>query len=107
AGTGIMGDWFFTGPLAPLHIVTLLAGILSTVLIGLMGLARRGRLRTGWILLATPLYWGCLSIAAWRALWQLWRDPYHWEKTEHGLTQDRPSAASQASPVRMQRRFYR
>jgi hypothetical protein len=26
-----------------------------------------------------------LSLAAWRALLQLVRDPYHWEKTEHGL----------------------
>lgn len=107
AGTGIMADRFFTGPLAALHVATIAAALLSTVLIGLMGLARRGRLRTGWLLLATPLYWGCLSIAAWRALWQLWHDPYHWEKTEHGLAQDRPSTASQASPTRMQRRFYR
>jgi cellulose synthase/poly-beta-1,6-N-acetylglucosamine synthase-like glycosyltransferase len=86
-------DWFFTGSLAPLHIATLAVGFLSTIAIGLMGLARRGHLRIGWVLAATPLYWGCLSIAAWRALWQFWRDPYRWEKTEHGLTQDRPSAA--------------
>src|SRR3954471_19428651 len=76
----------FTVSLAPLHIVTVSGGVASTVLIGLMGLARRDRLRSGWILAATPFYWGCLSIAAWRALWQLWRDPYRWEKTEHGLT---------------------
>jgi cellulose synthase/poly-beta-1,6-N-acetylglucosamine synthase-like glycosyltransferase len=86
-------DWLFTGSLAPLHIATLAVGFLSTVAIGLMGLARRGHLRIGWVLAATPLYWGCLSIAAWRALWQFWRDPYRWEKTEHGLTQDRPSVA--------------
>ena len=101
AATGIMPDRFFTGPLASLHIATLAAGLLSTVLIGLMGLARRGRLRAGWILLATPLYWGCLAIAAWRALGQLWRDPYYWEKTEHGLAQGRPETApSRAQPKR-------
>jgi hypothetical protein len=61
----------------------------------------------GGVLLATPLYWGCLSLAAWRALWEMWRDPYHWEKTEHGLAQDRPSTVSQASPMRIRRRFYR
>ncbi len=95
--TNIIGSTsglFFTGSLAPLHIATITAGFASTVLIGLMGLARRGRLRSGWVLAATPFYWGCLSIAAWRALWQLWRDPYRWEKTEHGLTQSRPSTAA-------------
>jgi hypothetical protein len=32
-----------------------------------------------------PVYWLLLSLAAWRALYQLLRDPYGWEKTEHGL----------------------
>jgi cellulose synthase/poly-beta-1,6-N-acetylglucosamine synthase-like glycosyltransferase len=93
AAAGVPG-WFFTGSLAPLHIATIAAGFLSTIAIGLMGLARRGQLRNGWVLAATPFYWGCLSIAAWRALWQLWADPYRWEKTEHGLTQSRPSTAT-------------
>jgi glycosyltransferase XagB len=99
AGTGILPGWFFTGPLAPLHFATIAAGFLSTVIVGLMGLARRGRLRIGWILLTTPLYWACLSLAAWRALRELWRDPYHWEKTEHGLGQSRPSTMSRARSI--------
>jgi cellulose synthase/poly-beta-1,6-N-acetylglucosamine synthase-like glycosyltransferase len=107
ASTAIDPGRFFTGSLAPLHLATLAAGVLSTVLIGLMGLARRGRLRSGWILLATPLYWGCLSVAAWRALWELWRDPWHWEKTEHGLTQAQPSTASQGRSMKPRRRSYR
>jgi cellulose synthase/poly-beta-1,6-N-acetylglucosamine synthase-like glycosyltransferase len=94
AGAGIMPGWFLTGSLAPLHIATVAAGFVSTVLIGLMGLSRRGRLRSGWILAATPLYWACLSIAAWRALWQFWTDRYRWEKTEHGITRSRQSSAA-------------
>jgi hypothetical protein len=35
-----------------------------------------------------PLYWLLLSVAAWRALFQLVRDPYRWEKTEHGLARN-------------------
>ncbi len=91
--TGGTSGLFFTGSLAPLHIATIAAGFASTVLIGLTGLARRGRLRSGWILALTPFYWACLSIAAWRALRELWRDPYRWEKTEHGLTRSRPITA--------------
>jgi cellulose synthase/poly-beta-1,6-N-acetylglucosamine synthase-like glycosyltransferase len=89
--TGSTSGSFFTGSLAPLHITTIAAGFASTVVTGLMGLARRRQLRNGWVLAATPIYWGCLSIAAWRALWQFWVDRYRWEKTEHGLTQDRPA----------------
>jgi cellulose synthase/poly-beta-1,6-N-acetylglucosamine synthase-like glycosyltransferase len=112
AGAGIMPGCFFAGSLAPLHIATIAAGFLSTVVIGLMGLRRRGRLRSGWVLALTPFYWGCLSIAAWRALWKLWRDPYRWEKTEHGLTQSRPSTATTraqatAHPMKRQRGFQR
>jgi hypothetical protein len=93
-GAGGTPTWFFSGWLAPLHIATIAAGFLSTLIIGFTGLARRGHLRSGWILALTPVYWGCLSIAAWRALWQFWADPYRWEKTEHGLTQTRAAATS-------------
>lgn len=76
---------FFQTQFASLHIATITAGYLSTVVVGVMGLARRRLLHESWVLLLTPLYWICLSIAAWRALFQLLREPYRWEKTEHGL----------------------
>jgi cellulose synthase/poly-beta-1,6-N-acetylglucosamine synthase-like glycosyltransferase len=110
-GAAIMPGEFFAGSLAPLHIATVAAGLLSTVVVGLMGLARRGKLRTGWVLARTPLYWACLSIAAWRALWQLWRDPYRWEKTEHGLTRSDTSTtappAQAMHPMKRRRGFQR
>jgi hypothetical protein len=34
-------------------------------------------------LLAMPLYWPLLSLAAAHALWQLVRRPHHWDKTRH------------------------
>ena len=30
-----------------------------------------------------PCYWMALGVAAWRAAWQLCRDPHRWEKTPH------------------------
>lgn len=33
-----------------------------------------------------PLYWFLLSFASYRAIFQIFRKPYHWEKTTHGLT---------------------
>jgi len=50
-----------------------------------VGLRRRRRLAYAWVLLLTPLYWFLLSVAAWRALFQLVHDPQGWEKTERGL----------------------
>ena len=68
-----------------LHVIALVGGYLVSIVIGFMGLARRGLVRCAWALLLMPLYWLMLSVAAWRALYQLLRDPYRWEKTEHGL----------------------
>jgi cellulose synthase/poly-beta-1,6-N-acetylglucosamine synthase-like glycosyltransferase len=36
------------------------------------------------IVLIYPLYWLLISAATYRALWQLLRNPFHWEKTPHG-----------------------
>jgi cellulose synthase/poly-beta-1,6-N-acetylglucosamine synthase-like glycosyltransferase len=38
-----------------------------------------------WRIALIPLYWFLQSIAAWRALYQLFRAPHVWEKTPHGL----------------------
>ena len=69
----------------PLHFVSIIAGYVSTILLGLRGLAHRKQLRHAWILILTPLYWGCLSIAAWYAVLQYVSYPYRWNKTEHGI----------------------
>lgn len=60
-------------------------GYITSVALGAAGLLRRGLVSHCWVLILVPLHWLLLSIAAWRALYQLIRDPYRWEKTEHGL----------------------
>ncbi|MEA2982262.1 MAG: glycosyltransferase XagB [Alphaproteobacteria bacterium] len=72
---------------------TLLSGYLISAALGLIGLARRRLLGCAWVLLLIPVYWLLLSLAAWRALFQLLRDPYRWEKTEHGLARTSRLAA--------------
>jgi hypothetical protein len=32
-----------------------------------------------------PLYYALVSVAAWRGLWELAKDPFRWNKTDHGL----------------------
>ncbi len=67
------------------HVVFLALGYLAFAGVSLVGLFRRRLLGCGWALILLPLYWMLLSFAAWRALFQLVRAPYRWEKTEHGL----------------------
>lgn len=67
------------------QVSVLFAGYLVSAILGLVALAHRRLLRCGWVLLLMPLHWLLLSVAAWRALFELIRDPYLWEKTEHGL----------------------
>jgi len=69
----------------PIFAATFVCGYASTIPLDLIGLKRRRLLRHGWVLALTPFYWLLLSLAAWRALYQLVRDPQRWEKTEHGL----------------------
>jgi glycosyltransferase XagB len=71
---------------APIFATSLFAGYASSIVLDLIGLRRRGLLMQAWVLLLTPLHWLLLSVAAWRAVFQLMSDPQRWEKTEHGLT---------------------
>lgn len=41
--------------------------------------------------LLTPLYWVLMSVAAYKAAWQLIFRPFYWEKTDHGLTKKNKS----------------
>lgn len=51
-----------------------------------VGMKRRGLTRLLPTLSLMPIWLLMLSLSAWRALYELWRRPFHWEKTEHGLT---------------------
>jgi len=41
-----------------------------------------------------PLYWVMMSMAAVKAIWQLFRQPTHWEKTVHGLHEEARATAA-------------
>jgi glycosyltransferase XagB len=47
--------------------------------------------------LLTPFYWVLMSIAAYKALFQLFVNPFYWEKTHHGLTNAPPPASEQTN----------
>jgi hypothetical protein len=88
------GDGTSVAVLATFYGTTVVIGYATSAFLGWLGLARRGLLSTAWVLLLTPLHWLILSLAAWRALYQLITAPYRWEKTEHGLARSSRRAAN-------------
>lgn len=48
--------------------------------------------------LLTPIYWVLMSIAAFKAAWQLITKPFYWEKTTHGLSNQQPPAPPGQAP---------
>lgn len=52
----------------------------------ILGMRRRGLAPLWPQLFFLPPWLLMLSLSAWRALYELCRRPFHWEKTEHGLT---------------------
>lgn len=85
---------------AGLHAVVLAVGYAVSIVIALVGLWRRKLLGCAWVLLLMPVYWLLLSLAAWRALFQLIGDPYRWEKTEHGLARTSRLAGRKTATIR-------
>jgi cellulose synthase/poly-beta-1,6-N-acetylglucosamine synthase-like glycosyltransferase len=72
-----------------LSIANLALGFSLAMLTGLIAVRRRGMSALIPTILSMPLYWLLISAAAYRAAWQLARDPFRWEKTEHGLARTR------------------
>lgn len=91
------GIAIFTGPfgeaLARASLFSLIAGNALFVYLAMLGPYRRGWLKLAPYGLTAPLYWLLISAAAWRALWQLVRRPFHWEKTRHGVSTFEAKAA--------------
>jgi hypothetical protein len=85
---------------ALLFAATFISGYIASIVPSVIGLHRRRLLRNVWALGFVPVHWLLLSLAAWRALYQLIRDPHRWEKTDHGLakTSRMPGADAPRSP---------
>ena len=93
---GLLGYYWLSGSLlAPaetaageilwaIALINLAIGYGVSILVGVISVVRRRRADLALSALLMPVYWLLVSFAAYRALYQLVRDPYLWEKTEHG-----------------------
>ncbi|MCL6636975.1 MAG: glycosyl transferase, partial [Alicyclobacillus sp.] len=109
---GLTGLWFvtqapwilqwFPGAVYYISLILLVVGNFYFVYSNGVGMylaaeQSAGRLPFGLVPSAvlSPLYWGLMSVAAYRAVYQLLRKPFYWEKTEHGLTSQQVVPAGQ------------
>jgi cellulose synthase/poly-beta-1,6-N-acetylglucosamine synthase-like glycosyltransferase len=80
-------DWVLYTALANLLIGNFLGIYLNMIAIFL-----RGNYRLMPYALLNPAYWMMHSIAAYKALGQLFTKPFYWEKTQHGITKVRATS---------------
>lgn len=74
----------------PLWILTLstlnlIVGNAMGIYLNMLAVFRRRLFHLTFYSLMNPFYWILHSIAAYKALWQLFTKPFFWEKTVHGL----------------------
>jgi glycosyltransferase XagB len=77
-------DLVFPQILLFLSLLNLLAGNGAFIYLSMLAPIHRGWLHLIPYSLTVIGYWVLMSVAAYRALWQLLRNPFYWEKTQHG-----------------------
>lgn len=68
------------------NVGVLAIGYSISIIAGMMAAAQRGLPSLAFSALAMPAYWLLISLGAYKALYQLIARPFHWEKTEHGIS---------------------
>lgn len=79
---------FFPAPVFIMGFLCLFLGNFVLVYANMLGCCRRGMHHLVKYVLAIAPYWLGMSVAAWKAAFQLVFRPHYWEKTQHGLGQD-------------------
>jgi cellulose synthase/poly-beta-1,6-N-acetylglucosamine synthase-like glycosyltransferase len=85
-------DPIFPQVLLFLSLFNLLAGNGTLIFLHMLAPIRRGWLNLIPFSFTIVGYWVLISIAAYKALWQLFRNPFYWEKTQHGVSKHSDTA---------------
>lgn len=77
---------FSNAGLAVFNVLVLVSGYSLSIAAGMAAVSARGLFPLFGQTLMMPFYWLLISVAAYKALWQLVTKPFHWEKTDHGIS---------------------
>lgn len=74
-----------------LGAINLIIGNFIAIYFNMLGVFKRKLFTLLPLAALNPFYWLFFhSVAAYKALWQLFSKPFYWEKTDHGLSQFKP-----------------
>jgi cellulose synthase/poly-beta-1,6-N-acetylglucosamine synthase-like glycosyltransferase len=91
-------DAIFPRSLLFISLFNLLVGNGAFIFLNMIAPLRRGWLSLIPYSLTAFGYWTLISIAAYKALWQLIRSPFYWEKTQHGVSSHVSTLVKTAAP---------
>ncbi|MCF7936870.1 MAG: glycosyltransferase [Synergistales bacterium] len=78
-------ETFFPPTILVMSYINLVVGNAVGIYMNMLAVFRRDQFQLTLYALVNPFYWILHSIAAYKALWQLFTKPFYWEKTVHGL----------------------
>ncbi len=73
-------------------LFNLIAGNISYLLIYVIACVKLKKYRLTPLAILMPAYWALVSVASWRGLIQLIKNPFYWDKTSHGVSKATKSA---------------
>jgi|GEM_PF-149540 len=85
AHVGLLIQSFFPGPILYIGVVSLIFGNFLYVYSYMVGCVKRGYDGLIKYVFLIPFYWLGMSVAAWKALYEIVVKPHYWAKTVHGL----------------------
>ena len=84
-----IGTQYFQGIYAHVPVIFMFTfgfSYFAGIVIGIIGALRAGQPKLILSALAMPLYWLALFLPTMHAVWELGTQPFHWHKTDHGVT---------------------
>ena len=85
ANIGVFIESFFPGPILYIGVFSLIFGNFLYIYYYMIGCAKRGFDGLIKYIFIIPFYWLGMSLAAWKAVYEIVVKPHYWSKTVHGL----------------------
>ncbi len=84
--TGSVASVFRTDIVTDFNLAVLALGYIASIASGMAAASARSLHPLIFSALSMPVYWLLISWGAYKALYQLFSAPFHWEKTDHGIS---------------------
>ena len=82
----LQASYIISDNMLNVQLFNFIVGSVGMVFLNLLGVLRRKQYSFCLTALTAPIYWLLMSLASYRALYQLFFKPSYWDKTEHGIS---------------------